>query len=160
MFLCVGVLYDRVHSRQIGDYGGVANTMPWFAAFMVLFSMANAGLPGTSGFVGEFLTMVGVYQVSTWTAFGAAFGVILSAAYALWLYRRVIFGDLIKESLKQITDMNAREIAVIAPLVFFTILLGIYPSLATDLFAPTVEALLENVKTAQAAVTDLALNTR
>ena len=160
LFLCVGVVYDRMHTREIAAYGGLANRMPVYATVMMLFTMANVGLPGTSGFVGEFLTMVGVYQVSTWTAFGAAFGVILSAAYALWLYRRVIFGDLIKESLKQITDMNAREIAVIAPLVFFTILLGIYPSLATDLFAPTVEALLENVKTAQAAVTDLALNTR
>ena len=157
LFLCVGVVYDRMHTREIAAYGGLANRMPVYATVMMLFTLANVGLPGTSGFVGEFLTMVGVYQVSTVTAFGAALGVILSAAYALWLYRRVIFGDLIKESLKSITDMNAREIAVMAPLVFFTVLLGVYPSLATDLFAPTVEALLENVKTAQAAVTDLAM---
>ncbi|MEM7060292.1 MAG: NADH-quinone oxidoreductase subunit M [Pseudomonadota bacterium] len=156
LFLCVGVVYDRMHTREIAAYGGLANRMPIFATVMMLFTMANVGLPGTSGFVGEFLTMVGVYQVSTVTAFGAALGVILSAAYALWLYRRVLLGDLIKESLKQITDMDKREIAVIAPLVIFTLVLGVYPSLATDLFAPTVEALLENVQTAQAGSVDLA----
>lgn len=157
LFLCVGVVYDRMHTREIDAYGGLANRMPIYATVMMLFTMANVGLPGTSGFVGEFLTMVGVYQVSTFAAFGAALGVILSAAYALWLYRRIIFGELIKGSLKQIEDMTPREITVIAPLVFFTLLLGIYPSLATDLFAPTVEALIENVSTAQAnAVTQLA----
>ena len=157
LFLCVGVVYDRMHTREIAAYGGLATRMPVYATVMMLFTMANVGLPGTSGFVGEFLTMVGVYQVSTWAAFGAATGVILSAAYALWLYRRVVFGDLIKESLKQITDMNRREVAVIAPLVVFTLLLGVYPSLATDLFAPTVEAMLETVHSAQAqAVTELA----
>ena len=159
LFLCVGVVYDRMHTREIAAYGGLVNRMPVYATVMMLFTLANVGLPGTSGFVGEFLTMVGVYQVSTVTAFGAALGVILSAAYALWLYRRVIFGDLIKESLKSITDMNRREIAVMAPLVFFTVLLGVYPSLATDLFGTTVAALLENVHTAQAAVTDVAVNT-
>ena len=157
LFLCVGVVYDRMHTREIDAYGGLANRMPVYATVMMLFTMANVGLPGTSGFVGEFLTMVGVYQVSTYAAFGAATGVILSAAYALWLYRRVVFGELIKGSLKTIQDMNAREIAVIAPLVFFTLLLGVYPGLATDLFAPTVEALLDDVSTAQAnAVTQLA----
>ena len=158
LFLCVGVVYDRMHTREIAAYGGLATRMPIYATVMMLFTMANVGLPGTSGFVGEFLTMVGAYQEATWAAFGAAFGVILSAAYALWLYRRVVFGDLIKESLKQITDMNPREIAVIAPLVFFTILLGVYPSLATDMFGPTVEALLESVKTAQAGAVQLAQN--
>ena len=156
LFLCVGVVYDRMHTREIAAYGGLANRMPVYATVMMLFTMANVGLPGTSGFVGEFLTMAGVYQVSTWTALGAATGVILSAAYALWLYRRVVFGDLIKESLKTITDMNQREIAVIAPLVGFTLLLGIYPSLATDMFSPTVEALLSAVETAQADVARLA----
>ncbi len=159
LFLCVGVIYDRMHTREIAAYGGLANRMPIYATVMMLFTMANVGLPGTSGFVGEFLTMVGVYQVSTWTAFGAALGVILSAAYALWLYRRVVFGDLIKESLKTITDMNRREIAVIAPLVFFTLLLGVYPSLATDLFGTTVAGLLESVKEAQKAMTDIAMST-
>ncbi|MDH3665314.1 MAG: NADH-quinone oxidoreductase subunit M [Paracoccaceae bacterium] len=151
LFLCVGVIYDRLHTREIAAFGGLVNRMPIYATVMMLFTLANVGLPGTSGFVGEFLTLVGVYQVSTWTAFGAATGVILSAAYALWLYRRVIFGELIKESLKSVTDMNGREIAYMAPLVVLTILFGVYPSLATDLFAPTVEALVENVNTALAA---------
>jgi NADH-quinone oxidoreductase subunit M len=148
LFLCVGVIYDRMHTREIAAYGGIVNRMPVYAAVMMLFTLANVGLPGTSGFVGEFLTLVGTYQASTWTAFGATTGVILSAAYALWLYRRVLFGDLIKESLKSITDMNAREITVLVPLVVMTVLLGIYPSLATDLFGPTVEALVENVNSA------------
>ncbi|MEM1160298.1 MAG: NADH-quinone oxidoreductase subunit M [Pseudomonadota bacterium] len=156
LFLCVGVIYDRVRTREIAAYGGLANRMPVYATVMMLFTLASVGLPGTSGFVGEFLTMVGVYQVSTIAAFGAAIGVILSAAYALWLYRRLMLGDLIKESLKQITDMTPREIAVITPLVVLTLVLGVYPSLATDLFAPTVEALLEEVKAAQAASTQLA----
>ncbi len=158
LFLCVGVIYDRMHTREIAAYGGIVNRMPVFALVMMLFTLANVGLPGTSGFVGEFLTLVGTYQTSTWTAFGAATGVILSAAYALWLYRRVLFGDLIKESLKSITDMNAREVTVFVPLVVMTVLLGVYPSLATDLFGPTVEALVENVQTAlaQAAPVQLA----
>ena len=142
-----------MHTREIAAYGGLVNRMPVYATVMMLFTLANVGLPGTSGFVGEFLTMVGVYQVSTLAAFGAAIGVILSAAYALWLYRRVIFGDLIKESLKSISDMNRRETAFMAPLVAATIILGVYPSLATDLFSPTVEALIESVRLAQAPVT-------
>ena len=150
LFLCVGVVYDRLHTREIAAYGGLVNRMPIYATVMMLFTLANVGLPGTSGFVGEFLTLIGTYQVSTWTAFGAATGVILSAAYALWLYRRVIFGDLIKESLKSITDMNGREITFMAPLVVMTILLGVYPSLATDLFGASVQALIENVHTALA----------
>ena len=150
LFLCVGVIYDRMHTREIAAYGGLVNRMPVYAAVMMLFTLANVGLPGTSGFVGEFLTLVGTYQTSTWTAFGAATGVVLSAAYALWLYRRVLFGDLIKESLKSITDLNAREVTVFVPLVVMTILLGVYPSLATDLFGPTVEALVENVQSALA----------
>ncbi|MEM9060775.1 MAG: NADH-quinone oxidoreductase subunit M [Pseudomonadota bacterium] len=164
LFLCVGVVYDRMHTREIDAYGGLAVRMPVYATVMMLFTMANVGLPGTSGFVGEFLTMVGVYQVSTLAAFGAATGVILSAAYALWLYRRVVLGELIKGSLKQIEDMTPREVAVIAPLVVFTLLLGFYPSLATDLFAPTVEALLEDVAAAQSAqaeaLTQLAATSR
>ena len=147
LFLCVGVIYDRLHTREIAAFGGLVNRMPVYATVMMLFTLANVGLPGTSGFVGEFLTVAGIYQVSTWTAFGAATGVILSAAYALWLYRRVIFGDLIKESLKSVTDMNRREIAFMAPLVVLTVLFGVYPSLATDLFGPTVEALVADVQT-------------
>jgi NADH-quinone oxidoreductase subunit M len=157
LFLGVGVIYDRMHTREIAAYGGIVNRMPVYAAVMMLFTLANVGLPGTSGFVGEFLTLTGTYQVSTWTALGAATGVILSAAYALWLYRRVIFGDLIKESLKSITDMNAREVAFMAPLVVMTVLLGVYPSLATDLFSPTVEALVETVQTAVAQAAPMQL---
>jgi len=157
LFLCVGVVYDRLHTREIAAYGGLASRMPIYATVMMLFTLANVGLPGTSGFVGEFLTMVGVYRVSTWAAFGAATGVILSAAYALWLYRRVIFGDLIKESLKHLPDMDRREIAVMAPLAILTVLLGIYPSLAIDFFGPTVDALLENVRTARATTIEFAL---
>ncbi len=161
LFLCVGVIYDRMHTREIAAYGGIVNRMPVYAAVMMLFTLANVGLPGTSGFVGEFLTLVGTYQASTWTAFGATTGVILSAAYALWLYRRVLFGDLIKESLKSITDMNAREVTVFVPLVVMTVLLGVYPSLATDLFGPTVEALVEKVHSAIAqAATPVQVATR
>ncbi len=158
LFLVVGVIYDRIHTREIAAYGGIVNRMPVYAAVFMLFTLANVGLPGTSGFVGEFLTLAGTYQTSTWTALGAATGVILSAAYALWLYRRVLFGDLIKESLKSITDMDAREVTFFVPLVVMTVLLGVYPSLATDLFGTTVEALVENVQTAlaQAAPVQLA----
>ena len=142
LFLIVGVIYDRMHTREIDAYGGLVNRMPAYALIFMLFTMANVGLPGTSGFVGEFLTIIGVFQVNTWVAFVAATGVILSAGYALWLYRRVVFGDLIKESLKSITDMTARERWIFAPLVVMTILLGVYPSLVTDVIGPSVEALV------------------
>jgi NADH-quinone oxidoreductase subunit M len=142
LFLCVGVIYDRMHTRDIDAYGGLVVRMPAYAAIFMLFTMANVGLPGTSGFVGEFLTLIGVFQVNTWVGVLAATGVILSACYALWLYRRVVFGDLIKESLKSITDMTGREKAIFAPLVVMTILLGVYPSLVTDIIGPSVEALV------------------
>ena len=144
LFLCVGVIYDRMHTRDIDAYGGLVIRMPAYALIFMLFTMGNVGLPGTSGFVGEFLTLVGAFKANTWVAFFAATGVILSAAYALWLYRRVVFGDLIKESLKQIKDLTPRERFTFAPLVVMTILLGVYPSLAIDYFAPAVEALLQN----------------
>ncbi|MBF9038694.1 NADH-quinone oxidoreductase subunit M [Rhodobacterales bacterium LSUCC0246] len=150
LFLCVGVIYDRIHTREIDAYGGLVNRMPAYAAVFMLFTMANVGLPGTSGFVGEFLTLMGVFHVNTLIGLLAATGVILSAAYALWLYRRVVFGDLIKESLKSITDMTAREKAIFAPLVVMTILLGVYPSLVTDIIGPSVEALLSNYHTSVA----------
>ena len=150
LFLCVGVIYDRMHTREIDAYGGLVNRMPAYAAVLMLFTMANVGLPGTSGFVGEFLTLMGVFHVNTLIGLLAAIGVILSAAYALWLYRRVVFGDLIKESLKSITDMTAREKAIFAPLVVMTILLGVYPSLVTDIIGPSVEALLLNYHTSVA----------
>ena len=150
LFLCVGVIYDRMHTREIDAYGGLVNRMPAYAAVFMLFTMANVGLPGTSGFVGEFLTLMGMFQANTWVAAVAATGVILSAAYALWLYRRVVMGDLIKESLKSITDMTQRERAIFAPLVVMTILLGVYPSLITDVIGPSVADLLSGYETAVA----------
>ncbi|TDL91097.1 NADH-quinone oxidoreductase subunit M [Meridianimarinicoccus aquatilis] len=148
LFLCVGVIYDRMHTREIAAYGGLVNRMPAYALIFLLFTMANVGLPGTSGFVGEFLTLMGMFQANTWVAAVATSGVILSAAYALWLYRRVVFGDLIKESLKSISDMNIRERAIFAPLVVMTILLGVYPSLVIDITGPSVAALLSDYQTA------------
>ncbi|WP_417523833.1 NADH-quinone oxidoreductase subunit M [Marinovum sp.] len=154
LFLCVGVIYDRMHTRDIDAYGGLVNRMPAYALIFMLFTMANVGLPGTSGFVGEFLTLMGIFQANTWVAAVATSGVILSAAYALWLYRRVVFGDLIKESLRTITDMTGRERAIFAPLVVMTILLGVYPALVTDIIGPSVEALVSNYQTALAASGD------
>jgi NADH-quinone oxidoreductase subunit M len=151
LFLAVGVIYDRMHTREIDAYGGLVNRMPVYAMLFMFFTMANVGLPGTSGFVGEFLTLLAVFQVNTWVAAVAATGVILSAAYALWLYRRVVMGDLIKESLKAITDMNGREKWIFAPLVAMTLLLGIYPALVLDVIGPSVAALVENYDTAVAA---------
>ncbi|MDJ0638244.1 MAG: NADH-quinone oxidoreductase subunit M [Paracoccaceae bacterium] len=150
LFLCVGVIYDRMHTREIDAYGGLVNRMPAYAAVFMLFTMANVGLPGTSGFVGEFLTLMGMFQANTWVAAVAATGVILSAAYALWLYRRVVMGDLIKESLKSITDMTARERSIFAPLIVMTILLGVYPSLITDVIGPSVANMLSGYETAVA----------
>jgi len=144
LFLCVGVIYDRMHTRDIDAYGGLVNRMPAYALIFMFFTMANVGLPGTSGFVGEFLTLVGMFKANTWVALVAASGVIFSAAYALYLYRRVVFGDLIKESLKTIQEMNTREKAIFAPLVVMTLLLGVYPALVTDIIGPSVEALLNN----------------
>ncbi len=144
LFLCVGVIYDRMHTREIDAYGGLVNKMPAYALVFMFFTLANVGLPGTSGFVGEFLTLVGIFQVNTWAAAAAASGVILSAAYALWLYRRVVMGDLIKESLRTISDMTTRERAIFAPLVAMTLLLGVYPSLVTDIIGPSVGALVSD----------------
>ena len=151
LFLCVGVIYDRMHTREIDAYGGLVNRMPAYAMIFMFFTMANVGLPGTSGFIGEFLTLMGIFQVNTWVAAFATSGVILSAAYALWLYRRVVMGDLIKESLRSITDMTGRERAIFAPLVAMTLILGIYPALALDIIGPSVEALVQNYNTALAA---------
>jgi NADH-quinone oxidoreductase subunit M len=151
LFLCVGVIYDRMHTRDIDAYGGLVNRMPAYAMIFMFFTMANVGLPGTSGFIGEFLTLMGIFQVNTWVAAFATSGVILSAAYALWLYRRVVMGDLVKESLRSITDMTGRERAIFAPLVAMTLILGIYPALALDIIGPSVEALVQNYNTALAA---------
>jgi len=151
LFLIVGVIYDRMHTRDIDAYGGLVVRMPVYALVFMLFTMANVGLPGTSGFVGEFLTLVGIFQTNTWVAAVATSGVIFSAAYALWLYRRVVFGDLIKESLKAITDMTTREKAIFAPLIVMTLLLGVYPSLITDIIGPSTTALISNYDAALGA---------
>jgi len=151
LFLCVGVIYDRMHTRDIDAYGGLVNRMPAYALVFMFFTMGNVGLPGTSGFIGEFLTMMGAFQVNTWVTAVAASGVIFSACYALWLYRRVVFGDLIKESLKTIQDMSAREKWIFAPLVAMTLLLGVYPSLVTDIIGPSTTALIDKFDTALAA---------
>ncbi|MEP0153712.1 NADH-quinone oxidoreductase subunit M [Pseudophaeobacter sp.] len=151
LFLCVGVIYDRMHTREISAYGGLVVRMPAYALVFMFFTMGNVGLPGTSGFVGEFLTLMGTFQKNTWVAAVAASGVIFSAAYALWLYRRVVFGDLIKGSLKTIQDMDARERFIFAPLVVMTILLGVYPSLVTDIISPSTEALIANFNQSLAA---------
>ncbi len=144
LFLCVGVVYDRLHTREIAAYGGLAETMPRYAAVFMVFTMANLGLPGTSGFIGEFLTMIAVFQVNTWVAVVAAIGVILSAAYALWLYRRIIFGALTKESLKGMLDLDLREVAVLVPLLVLTILFGFYPAPILDATAASVTLIADN----------------
>ena len=154
LFLCVGVIYDRMHTREIAAYGGLVNRMPAYAMIFLFFTMANIGLPGTSGFVGEFLTLMGIFQVNTWVALVATSGVIFSAAYGLWLYRRVVFGDLLKESLKSITDMTGREKAIFAPLVAMTLLLGIYPALVTDVIGPSVKVLVADYQAAIPAASD------
>ncbi|MEP2532840.1 NADH-quinone oxidoreductase subunit M [Shimia sp.] len=150
LFLCVGVIYDRMHTREIEAYGGLVNRMPAYALIFMFFTMANVGLPGTSGFIGEFLVLMGVFQVNTWAALVATSGVIFSAGYALWLYRRVVFGQLIKESLKTIKDMTPREKWIFSPLVAMTLILGVYPSLVTDIIGPSVEHLISNYETALA----------
>ena len=148
LFLCVGIIYDRMHTREIDAYGGLVNRMPAYALIFMFFTMANVGLPGTSGFVGEFLTLVGIFKVNTWIALLATSGVVLSAAYALWLYRRVMMGDLIKEALRTIQDMSLREKAVFTPLIGMTLLLGVYPVLVLDLIGPSVQTLVENYNSA------------
>ena len=144
LFLCVGVVYDRMHTREIAAYGGLVHRMPFYAVIFLFFTMGNVGLPGVSGFVGEFLTMAGAFKVNSWIAFFAAFGVILSAAYALRLYRQVVYGELTKESLMKIPDVNNRELSVLAVLMAFALYLGVYPSAALDVFAPSVDVVMES----------------
>jgi NADH-quinone oxidoreductase subunit M len=144
LFLCVGVVYDRMHTREIAAYGGLVNRMPVYAFAFMVFTLANVGLPGTSGFVGEFLTLIGTFRVNTWVATLATIGTILSAAYALWLYRKVIFGKLEKPSLFNIRDIGWREGLILAPLVILTIVFGVYPKPVLDLSAASVTALMDN----------------
>ncbi|WP_257165735.1 NADH-quinone oxidoreductase subunit M [Bradyrhizobium sp. SRS-191] len=157
LFLCVGVVYDRMHTREIAAYGGLVNRMPVYALVFMVFTMANVGLPGTSGFVGEFMTLLGTFKVSIPTAFFATFGVILSAGYALWLYRKVVFGALTKPSLASIKDLTLREGVILFPLVALTILFGVYPKPILDMSAASVQQLVTNYNTAVTAVKAAAL---
>jgi NADH-quinone oxidoreductase subunit M len=146
LFLCVGVLYDRLHSRMIADYGGVANTMPWFAALAVLFFMANSGLPGTSGFVGEFMVILAAFQANFWYAFLAALTLILGAAYSLWLVKRVIFGDVANNEVAQLKDINAREAFVLGTIAVAVLLVGLWPEPLVNLMHASVDQLLQHIQ--------------
>ncbi|MGH6906897.1 MAG: NADH-quinone oxidoreductase subunit M, partial [Aestuariivirga sp.] len=159
LFLCVGVVYDRMHTREIAAYGGLVNRMPLYATVFMLFTLANVGLPGTSGFIGEFLTLLGTFTDNTWVAFLATSGVILSAGYALWLYRRVVFGKLEKPSLVHIADMSPRELATLAPLAVLTVFFGVYPAPILDIFGTSVETLMKPLKIAAAAAQQVAAAT-
>lgn len=145
MFLCVGVMYDRMHSRQIADYGGVVNTMPWFAAFMVLFAMSNAGLPGTSGFVGEFMVILASFKASFWIAFLAATTLILGAAYTLWMVKRVIFGEIANDNVKALTDINRREFLILSILAIAVLALGLWPDPLVEVMHPSIDNLLKHI---------------
>ncbi len=157
LFLCVGVVYDRMHTREIASYGGLVNRMPLYAMVFLVFTMANVGLPGTSGFVGEFLALIGTFKVNIPTAVAATLGVILSAAYALWLYRKIVFGALVKPSLATIKDLTFREGLTLAPLVVLTILFGVYPKPVLDFSAASVQNLVNNYASATAAIKAAAL---
>ncbi len=157
LFLCVGVVYDRLHTREIAAYGGLVNRMPLYAMTFMVFTMANVGLPGTSGFVGEFMTLLGTFKVSIPTAFFASFGVILSAAYALWLYRKVVFGALAKPSLASMKDLTLRECVILFPMIALTILFGVYPKPVLDMSAASVQQLVNNYNTAVTAMKAAAL---
>jgi NADH-quinone oxidoreductase subunit M len=145
LFLCVGVVYDRMHTREIDAYGGLVQRMPRYAVAFMVFTLANVGLPGTSGFIGEFLTLIGTFQANAWVALLATTGVILSACYALYLYRRVIFGVIEKPSLAGIVDLSGREIAVLAPLLILTIYYGVHPQPIIDASAASIDSLLKGV---------------
>jgi NADH-quinone oxidoreductase subunit M len=145
LFLCVGVLYDRLHSRDIDAYGGVVNTMPTFAALMVFFALANAGLPGTSGFVGEFLVIVGSFHASFWLAFFAATTLVLGAAYTLWLVKRVLFGDVANDGVASLQDVNSREFFILGALAVSVLILGVWPAPLIDMMEVTLAHLLEHV---------------
>jgi NADH-quinone oxidoreductase subunit M len=147
LFLCVGVLYDRMHSRNIADYGGVVNTMPKFASFMMLFAMANCGLPATSGFVGEFMVIMGAMKANFWLAFVAASTLVLGAAYTLWMYKRVIFGEVANDHVRGLVDLNWRETTVLAALAAAVLFMGIYPLPFTEVMHTSVNELLKHVGT-------------
>jgi len=145
MFLCVGVLYDRMHSRQIADYGGVVNTMPWFAAFMVFFAMANAGLPGTSGFIGEFMVILASFRANFWFAFLAATTLIVGAAYTLWMVKRVVFGDIANDQVAALQDINKREFIILTSLAVFVLILGLWPAPLIEVMDVSIEHLVKHI---------------
>jgi NADH-quinone oxidoreductase subunit M len=157
LFLSVGVVYDRMHTREIAAYGGLVNRMPLYAAAFMVFTLANVGLPGTSGFIGEFLSLIGTFKVNALTATLATLGVILSAAYALWLYRKVILGTLTKPSLAAIKDLDYRELVTLGPLAVLTILFGFFPKPVLDLSAASVMQLIEHYQHALGAAKAAAL---
>jgi len=145
MFLCVGVMYDRMHTRMISDYGGVVNTMPRFAALMMLFAMANCGLPATSGFVGEFMVIMGAMKANFWLAFAAATTLVFGAAYTLWMYKRVIFGPVANENVSMLKDLNQREFFVLGVLAAAVLFMGVYPAPFTEVMHGAVNELLRHV---------------
>jgi NADH-quinone oxidoreductase subunit M len=149
MFLCVGVLYDRMHSRNIGDYGGVINSMPVFGAFMVLFALSNAGLPGTSGFVGEFFVIMASFQANFWYALLAATTLILGAAYTLWMVKRVVFGEVANDKVAALQDVNRREFFILGVLAVSVLALGLWPAPLTDLMGSSIDNLLHQVMTSK-----------
>ena len=145
LFLCVGVIYDRMQTREISNYGGVVNVMPKFAVIFMVFTLGSLGLPGTSGFIGEILVLIGAFKFNYWIAFLAAIGVILSACYSLWLYRRVVFGEIKNEKIKSLNDLNKKEYIILTPLIIITLVLGFYPALLLDLISPSAEKVSENI---------------
>jgi NADH-quinone oxidoreductase subunit M len=157
LFLCVGVIYDRMHTREIAAYGGIVKNMPFYALVMMTFTMANVGLPGTSGFVGEFLTLMGAFKHNSWVGFLATTGIILSACYALWLYARILFGKLTKAALQGIHDLTLREAAILTPLLALTIFYGIQPAQILETCAASVDLMLKNYQMAMGAVETAAL---
>jgi NADH-quinone oxidoreductase subunit M len=150
LFLCAGVIYDRMHTREIAAYGGLVARMPMYAACLMVFALANVGLPGTGGFVGEFLAMLGTFRVNTWVVIFAATGAILSAAYMLYLYWRVIFGKLVRPTLQTIQDLSLREFAILSPLVIITIIMGVYPNFVFDVTHASVANLVHQSQLALA----------
>ena len=145
LFLCVGVMYDRLHSRMIGDYGGVAHRMPVFAAFMMLFALANSGLPGTSGFVGEFMVILASFKAGAWIAVLAATTLVLGAAYTLWMYKRVVYGPVANDGVASLADIGRRELAVLAVLAVMVLVLGLWPAPLLEVMEPSVAHLLEHL---------------
>jgi NADH-quinone oxidoreductase subunit M len=157
LFLCIGVLYDRMHTRLIRDYGGVATTMPWFAMFVVFFFMANSGLPGTSGFVGEFMVILAAFQANFWYAFLVATTLILGAAYSLWLVKRVIFGEVVNKEVAELKDINLREGFILGILALAVLLVGLWPAPLVDLMHSSVADLLAHINQSKLPVAEAAV---